>query len=456
MKFEFEHLGPISQGEIELGKLTVFCGKNNTGKTYVSYLIYGFLYFLRENVTITDNFSFGISVDNEEDEIGVINIDAWISELSILKEKIESSFVEYLPNVFNVDRDKIKGVSVLFGDSEGNNQVSRETVLNEIEVFTSNVKDVNIESIENEKLIVRIDTKKGKRSVLDACKVMCYMISLDLLFDYRLDQIYMLPAERSGLNMFYRELNLNRNNVFYGLMSKKNTEDIEGRIAKYPLPISEYINLLNRLDSEGRNVATYSELAATLEKKIVCGKFSISQNGSILFHIKDKQNLDFHLSSSTAKSLFGLDYLLKNELYKGCILIIDEPEQNLHPDNQRYIARLLCKLANAGVDVIVSTHSDYIVREINNLIILGNRFNGYKKLMEEYGYEEDELITKDEVSGYIFKDQTIDKVTVDDKGMQMDVFDDVINSMNEASDDIYFTYREECENDEEQDDIGRF
>jgi predicted ATPase len=189
-------------------------------------------------------------------------------------------------------------------------------------------------------------------------------------------------------------------------------------------------------------------MAATLEDCIVKGKFNIEKNGNIRFVMDEDLKLDFHLSSSTAKSLFGLDYLLRNKLKKGCILIIDEPEQNLHPDNQRYIARLLCKLANAGVNVIISTHSDYIVREINNLIILANRFKGYEKLMKEYGYEEEELIAKENVKGYIFQEHMIDEV--DGEGMKIDVFDQVINKMNEASDDIYYTYREVCD-DHEQD-----
>lgn len=440
MKFEFDHLGPINHGEIELGNLTVFCGKNNTGKTYVSYLVYGFLHYLRENESLMDDLSFGVL--NEEDK-SVIDIDAWISELPILKEKVYRGVVEYLPKVFNVNRNEMKELSIKFEQYGDNNQVSRETVINEIKAFASDIEDIKIKSIENEKVVVKIDLESTRKS--DACKVMCYMISTDLLFDYGLYNVYMLPAERSGLNMFYRELNLNRNNVFYGLMSKKNPEELEGRIAKYPLPISEYINLLNRLNSENQNVATYSEFAATLEKEIVCGQFSITQNGSILFHIRDGQKLDFHLSSSTAKSLFGLDYLLKNELYGGCILIVDEPEQNLHPDNQRYIARLLCKLANAGVNVIISTHSDYIIRELNNLILLSNRFKGYEKLMKIYGYEESELLKKEDVKGYIFKENTIEPVQVDEEGMKMDIFDEVINSMNEASDDIYFTYCEGVE-----------
>ena len=40
MKLTFENLGPLEFGEIELADLTIICGENNTGKTYVTYLIY--------------------------------------------------------------------------------------------------------------------------------------------------------------------------------------------------------------------------------------------------------------------------------------------------------------------------------------------------------------------------------------------------------------------------------
>lgn len=42
MKFEFKNLGPIYQGELELANLTVLCGKNNTGKTYITNMLYSF------------------------------------------------------------------------------------------------------------------------------------------------------------------------------------------------------------------------------------------------------------------------------------------------------------------------------------------------------------------------------------------------------------------------------
>ena len=41
MKINIKGLGAIKEATIDLNKsLTVFCGHNNTGKTYVSYIIY--------------------------------------------------------------------------------------------------------------------------------------------------------------------------------------------------------------------------------------------------------------------------------------------------------------------------------------------------------------------------------------------------------------------------------
>jgi predicted ATPase len=43
MKIKIENLGIMKKAELELGKLTIICGENNTGKTYVTYALYGFL-----------------------------------------------------------------------------------------------------------------------------------------------------------------------------------------------------------------------------------------------------------------------------------------------------------------------------------------------------------------------------------------------------------------------------
>ena len=450
MLFELNHLGPIENGTVELGSLTVFCGRNNTGKTYMNYLIYGFFHFLvNDTVHSVGGMENAYKIKGKGVEIDFAVL---VDNVDEIKKNIECRFVKELPKIFLINEDFFSSFSIQFSSKDNVKKLTYDDWCFVVELINGGY--FSFQRISDS--VVRLDGI-GEDDPLTIEKTAVTFIRLilnNVLYDYGSYPIFMLPAERNGLNMFYRELNINRNNILYRLGYENDPSQLKGKIAKYPLPISEYINLLNGMESDDNRENIYGEYASTLEEKIVHGKFQVSDNGVIQFLVNNEKKLDFHLSSSTAKSLFGLDYLLKNVLAENYTLIIDEPEQNLHPDNQRYIARLLGKLVNAKVNVIISTHSDYIVREINNLIILGNRFNGYEKLMEEYGYEEDELITKEEVRGYIFRDQTIDKVTIDDKGMQMDVFDDVINSMNEASDDIYFTYREECENEEEQDNSG--
>ncbi len=43
MKIRLKNLGVLKQAEFSLGDLTIICGENNTGKTYATYALYGFL-----------------------------------------------------------------------------------------------------------------------------------------------------------------------------------------------------------------------------------------------------------------------------------------------------------------------------------------------------------------------------------------------------------------------------
>ena len=52
------------------------------------------------------------------------------------------------------------------------------------------------------------------------------------------------------------------------------------------------------------------------------------------------------------------------------MLVLDEPELNLHPANQRRLARFIAALVRHGVKVFLTTHSDYIIKELNILIML--------------------------------------------------------------------------------------
>ena len=44
VNFKLENIGLIDNAEVSLNDFTLICGQNNTGKTYITYSIYGFLH----------------------------------------------------------------------------------------------------------------------------------------------------------------------------------------------------------------------------------------------------------------------------------------------------------------------------------------------------------------------------------------------------------------------------
>jgi ABC-type multidrug transport system ATPase subunit len=146
------------------------------------------------------------------------------------------------------------------------------------------------------------------------------------------------------------------------------------------------------------------------------------------------------MTASIVKSLASIVFYCRHQAQPNDFLIIDEPELNLHPDNQRKIARVIAQMVNAGIKVMISTHSDYIIRELNNLMML-NVKKGEKqaaKLMKKYGYQKDQLLDYTKVGAYLFTSE-VTALEVTNTGFEIKTIDDEINQLNESSNEIFFT-----------------
>lgn len=129
-----------------------------------------------------------------------------------------------------------------------------------------------------------------------------------------------------------------------------------------------------------------------------------------------------------------LNYYILNVAQKGDILMIDEPELNLHPNNQILMGRLIALLVNAGIKVFITTHSDYIVRELSNCIMLNNLSN--EQINKLSGYTKEYKLESNKVKAYMadkIRGKNILKpIKVDsNQGIFMDTFDEPINSQND-------------------------
>ena len=68
MKIEFENLGPLEKGELDLSNLknlNVIIGPNNSGKTYFSYFIYAVLKIFYENIGLPKKVTKSLLTGNE-------------------------------------------------------------------------------------------------------------------------------------------------------------------------------------------------------------------------------------------------------------------------------------------------------------------------------------------------------------------------------------------------------
>ncbi|EIC2297998.1 DUF3696 domain-containing protein [Vibrio cholerae] len=77
---------------------------------------------------------------------------------------------------------------------------------------------------------------------------------------------------------------------------------------------------------------------------------------------------------------FGVSYALSIVtalLYtrRGGLIIIENPEAHLHPKGQSYLGRLIALTAQAGVQVIVETHSDHLLNGIRVVTRLSQDFD---------------------------------------------------------------------------------
>lgn len=184
----------------------------------------------------------------------------------------------------------------------------------------------------------------------------------------------------------------------------------------------------------------FYNLACELENEINNGEIQIKTGDlkeEIVF-IDQKNNLEFDLNliSSSVHELIPIIIYLKYYLNKGDILILEEIENHLHPENQLILVKYLVKALNQGLNIILTTHSDYIIEKFNNLIQLGNCS---KEVFKHLNYDETCILNYKKVSIYNFKKNdeysyTPNVIDVNFTGFSEDNFSKVIDELYNESD----------------------
>ncbi|MDY6134863.1 AAA family ATPase [Campylobacter lanienae] len=441
MNFKVKNLGLLNQAEIEIGDLTILCGENNSGKTYAVYAFYGFWRLLLDNIN----------------EFILRHKDSFIQKEKNIIAIEEAKFIQIHANLKNEMNElyKNKLVKVLGGNADIYKDAKFELsfeILNYEKIFKQQNSFFNVYKADENIIFEFFD-----RDDLSSQNMYLFLVYLIISRLFYMHPINIISVERTGIAMFYSELNISRNNILAGLTQNNQGNIIDNinnyiqkATSRYPLPITDNISLINDIsivtNQKSFIVESKNNEILDLLWQIVGGKYIINDYG-LQFATDAKQKIlqkhktiNIQQTSSSVKSLFLLDLYIRFQAQKGDILIIDEPELNLHPKNQILLARLLVMLVNIGIKVFISTHSDYILREFSSCICLKNVSDENLKNLREYNKQMQ--LDANKVRAY----QTIKnkgkitansvKITQED-GIYMNTFNDIIKEQNRNQDKIY-------------------
>ena len=454
-----QNFGPIEKAEVDLRPLTVFVGESNTGKTYLAALIYA-LHRHFEGISqfpwaefIPSYFSF---LSGSRDRYPQSQREALEQEVLKVLEKLntperpftfsdlpqkmrdmlgyrltdQGNFPDELKRCF--DFEDVSKLILFTGNRSNEMEVSLSVCDRDQTYWDFEVRDAGsgptITGHINPDMIL-FDTNDAMR------KTEFHEISdVERLFRtlgtrrWRGSDSYYLPAARSGIMPIHGMIKLALTRRATRLPSDpREVSTFSGMIADFLEQIVNYREG-DTSSSSVRRVAEQLE-AELLEGKIEVERPTPEASPEFLYRPKQsEETLRMSHSSAMVSELAPLVYLLRGVVGWGDLLIIEEPESHLHPGAQTKIAQTLARLVRAGVRVLITTHSNFLLQQIGNLIREGE----LQKLGESTNESADWLNEEEVGAWQFYKNEPVTELPFDliegiEPGDHLDIAEDLYN-----------------------------
>ena len=461
LELEVANFGPIVEAKIDLRPLTVFVGPSNTGKSYLAILIYALHRFFRAGPypiikPITDG-SLSQYVKGDDDDLDLPDAEfdrilqalrAWevenhernvalsapVADLVLpLLRRVDGLFTEVLAEgitrCFGVDdtKDLIRhpgsnNAEVVLQSSglgEGGNTAPFKYALSMTrtgpQLITAIPEEAPLRVAEPPKKYGCSSRLLSWRNDIDrmagVSEVSEHLANsvLSFILGPMTRPAHYLPADRTGVMHAHRVLLgslLNRASQSR-LRQDDPLPDLSGVVADFLKQLIELGDLAERQSNKA------DALATRIEQAILTGSVQIktSAMGYPLFFYKPdgwKNSLPLMNTSSMVSELAPVVLYLRHVVQPGETLIIEEPEAHLHPAMQVEFTRQIAALINAGVRVIVTTHSEWVLETLANLVRLSELPKAQRK-----GIEGADLVLRpDQVGAWLFKPKRSPKGSV--------------------------------------------
>ena len=456
-------MGPIVSGEVDLKPLTIFIGPSNTGKSYMATAIYalmkafeGLRHRLWTRSLREDRVAFGgphvyssylpglddAPVDPEAfntwvrqravdvEDRGRLTVAHLPSDVRSTLEELTAESLDVLRNNSRSELRRVFGdpshvVKLRSGARSSGLTIHRDNPLLRLRIGLHDGQDcVPIFDISQAKAPtpgddIRAPTHPHEETLRWLWDEFVYGMrdSVSGAITYGIPmRVFYLPSARSGVVQSFTQI--------AGDQVTHPSSALSGSVADL---IS---HLLIMADSRGSD--QIQEVVSFIESEVTHGVVAFENSRELAFpEIKywpawDPKGFAITRTSSMVSDLAPLVLFLKHLIWPGDLLILEEPEAHLHPAAQRQMARALVRLVNAGVKVLITTHSEFMLSQINNLMRLSH---ASRQTIRKYGYAPQDCLSQDDVSAYAFRlrdehdGSTVEELQIDpDVGIDEDEF----------------------------------
>lgn len=432
LNIKIENFGPIVKGEIELKPLTVFIGPNGCGKSHAATLLYAITNIeqdyeyvsLKHPLQTSSNKSRSNLLREEAKKIHKKHK----SHNSVVFTNILQNFTD--PNYdfqqmfkdnFSVSYkhliQKGKKRSTLTVKSQMSNNIRIELTADDISV--TGVHMPRIKMIFEEPGMSMDD--ENKTSLMTTINVPDSSELFDI-YDALVQRLerppslrsnaYYFPAERAGLTMAHKALAMSN----LGRPKRWRFRD------NLPTVATDYLNFLMLLSDE---YGSFKSITEDAEKNIIRGKIVTAQNPigvPDIFFKTSKYKFPLDVSASSVKDLAAFFLYTKFIAKNNDLIILEEPEINLHPKAQINLAKFIARLINNGLYVVVTTHSPYFLEQLSHCIMSGQiSTNGDNSPLEP-----EESISPNDVASHKFvsdgNNYKVEWMGITDEGILQDEF----------------------------------
>ena len=373
MIFSVKNFGKIESAKIDISNFVIFVGNNNSGKTQLMQLIYGIL------LEIIRMPYWGV-IDGDFKEERKFNKEIVKKAEKHINRYLQDNKKEIIRKIFKVDIC-IEHMEIKFEDLEYDYELTSltdESINPLLEKGLISEKDISsyLKDSKEKQYIILSKIGSGEQKRITCFRSM-KQLPKEFLFSYCLTEIItdllgfdldsknpllFLPASRTGLLLLYR-------NFFANQPNEDDNGENDKNVLGLTTPIYNFLQFLLNYSYNPAITKKEEELLKFIEQHLIDGK--LIEVGDTTFYRESGTEITtpLYISSSMVNEIAPLMKMLTST-QKYSYIFYDEIETCLHPLKQVEMARLLNRLNNNGLKMIISTHSDTMASNINNLLLL--------------------------------------------------------------------------------------